>query len=165
MQISNDKVQRREFMEFYIDNRQENFEITDELNKIIENVILESLNVEGLSTDVEVSISFVDNAEIKSLNKTYRNIDESTDVLSFPMDDQVLVPISLLGDIIISIETAREQATEFGHSLNREISYLVAHSMFHLMGYDHMEDEEKTDMRFKEKQVMKNLGIFKSRED
>lgn len=165
MQISNDKVQRREFMEFYIDNRQENFEITDELNKIIENVILESLNVEGLSTDVEVSISFVDNAEIKSLNKTYRNIDESTDVLSFPMDDQVLVPISLLGDIIISIETAREQATEFGHSLNREISYLVAHSMFHLMGYDHMEDEEKRDMRFKEKQVMKNLGIFKSRED
>ncbi len=152
-------------MEFYIDNRQENFEITDELNKIIENVILESLNVEGLSTDVEVSISFVDNAEIKSLNKTYRNIDESTDVLSFPMDDQVLVPISLLGDIIISIETAREQATEFGHSLNREISYLVAHSMFHLMGYDHMEDEEKRDMRFKEKQVMKNLGIFKSRED
>lgn len=152
-------------MEFYIDNRQEKIKITDELNKIIENVILESLNVEGLSTEVEVSISFVDNAEIKELNKEYRGIDESTDVLSFPMDEDMIVPMLLLGDIIISMETAMDQANEFGHSLDREIGYLIAHSMFHLMGYDHMDEEEKREMRSKEKQVMKNLGIFKAGEE
>lgn len=152
-------------MEFYIDNRQEKIKITDELNKIIENVILESLNVEGLSTEVEVSISFVDNAEIKELNKEYRGIDESTDVLSFPMDEDMIVPMPLLGDIIISMETAMDQANEFGHSLDREIGYLIAHSMFHLMGYDHMDEEEKREMRSKEKQVMKNLGIFKAGEE
>lgn len=152
-------------MEFYIDNRQETVKITDELNKLIESVILQSLNVEGLSTDVEVSISFVDNAEIKELNREYRGIDEATDVLSFPMDEDMLVPIPLLGDIIISMETAIEQANEFGHSLDREIGYLVAHSMFHLMGYDHMNEVEKREMRSKEKQVMKNLGIFKVGEE
>lgn len=152
-------------MEFYIDNRQETFEIDDELNKLIESVIIKSLNVEGLSTEVEVSISFVDNVEIKELNKMYRNIDKATDVLSFPMDEDILVPMPLLGDIIISIETAREQANELGHSLNREICYLIAHSMFHLMGYDHMEEEEKKEMRLKEKQVMKDMGIFKAREE
>lgn len=152
-------------MEFYIDNRQGTFEITSELNKLIESVILESLNVEGLSTEVEVSISFVDNAEIKELNKMYREIDESTDVLSFPMDEDMLVPVPLLGDIIISMETAMDQANEFGHSLEREICYLIAHSMFHLMGYDHMTEEEKIEMRSKEKQVMKNIGIFKVGEE
>ena len=71
----------------------------------------------------------------------------------------------LLGDIIISVEKAKEQSLEFGHSLTREISYLVAHSMYHLMGYDHMEQDEKSEMRIKEKLVMKNLGIFRAREE
>ena len=148
-------------MEYYIDNRQNKIEITSELEKIIESVVVESLKVEGLSQDVEVSISFVENEEIKELNKEYRGIDEITDVLSFPMDSQIVVPMPLLGDIIISIEKAIEQSNEFGHSIDREISYLIAHSMFHLMGYDHLVEEEKNRMRLKEKQVMKNLGIFK----
>lgn len=152
-------------MEFYIDNRQDHIEITDNLKKTIESVIIESLKVEGYYTDVEVSISFVDNIEIKELNKEYRNIDEITDVLSFPMDDDLLVSIQLLGDIIISTEKAIEQASEFGHSINREISYLIAHSMFHLMGYDHIDKKEKNIMRLKEKQVMKNLGIFKTEKE
>ena len=148
-------------MEYYIDNRQNKIEITSELEKIIESVVVESLKVEGLSQDVEVSISFVENDEIKELNREYRGIDEITDVLSFPMDSHIVVPIPLLGDIIISMEKTIEQANEFGHSINREISYLIAHSMFHLMGYDHLEEDEKNKMRLKEKQVMKNLGIFK----
>lgn len=152
-------------MEFYIDNRQDHIEITDNLKKTIESVIIESLKVEGYYTDVEVSISFVDNIEIKELNKEYRNIDEITDVLSFPMDDDLLVSIQLLGDIIISTEKAIEQASEFGHSINRELSYLIAHSMFHLMGYDHIDKKEKNIMRLKEKQVMKNLGIFKTEKE
>ncbi len=152
-------------MEYYIDNRQTEVEITERLNKLIESVIIQSLNVEGKSTNVEVSISFVNNKEIQELNKDYRAIDEITDVLSFPIDDDILVPVPLLGDIIISMERAKEQASELGHSLDREIAYLVAHSMFHLMGYDHMVEEEKVNMRLKEKQVMKKLGIFKVEEE
>lgn len=152
-------------MEYYINNRAADFHIDKELDQLIKNVILECINIEGIDSNVEVSLSFVDNKEIKELNKTYRNIDESTDVLSFPMEEDILVPMPLLGDIIISVEKAKEQALEFGHSLTREISYLVAHSMFHLMGYDHMEQDEKSEMRIKEKLVMKNLGIFKAREE
>lgn len=152
-------------MEYYIDNRQTEVEITERLNKLIESVIIQSLNVEGKSTNVEVSISFVNNKEIQELNKDYRAIDEITDVLSFPIDDDILVPVPLLGDIIISMERAKEQASELGHSLDREIAYLVAHSMFHLMGYDHMVEEEKVNMRLKEKQVMKKLEIFKVEEE
>lgn len=152
-------------MEYYIDNRVPDFHIDKELEQLIKNVILECINIEGIDSDVEVSLSFVDNKEIKELNKTYRNIDESTDVLSFPMEQDILVPMPLLGDIIISVEKAKEQSLEFGHSLTREISYLVAHSMYHLMGYDHMEQDEKSEMRIKEKLVMKNLGIFRAREE
>lgn len=72
-----------------------------------------------------------------------------------------MVPVPLLGDIIISVEKALEQAEEFGHSLERELAYLTAHSMFHLMGYDHMEENEKREMRLKEKQVMKKVEIFR----
>lgn len=149
-------------MEIYIDNRQDKVEISDEINGIIEKVISEVLIYEEKSLDCEVSISFVDNEEIKELNRKYRGVDKETDVLSFPMEDEFFVgePI-LLGDIIISIEKAYEQAEDFGHSLFREISYLTAHSMFHLLGYDHMGDGERIIMREKEKDIMKSLKIFK----
>ncbi len=148
-------------MEYYIDNRQSKYMVTKELEDLLEKVILESLRVEGNKDDYEVSISFVENDEIRELNREYRNVDSITDVLSFPMEDEFDFGTPILGDIIISIEKADEQAKEFGHSLEREIAYLTCHSMFHLMGYDHMEDDEKSAMRLKEKQVMKNLKIFK----
>lgn len=150
-------------MEIYIDNRQDKIEIKDNINNIIENVIEEVLIYEDKSLDCEISISFVDNEEIKELNREYRGIDRETDVLSFPMEDDFSVggPI-LLGDIIISIEKAYDQAEEFGHSLFREIAYLTAHSMLHLLGYDHMEDGEKDIMRQKEKDIMKKMRIFKA---
>lgn len=149
-------------MEIYIDNRQNKIEINDDINDIIEKVVKEALTLEGLSLNYEVSISFVDNEEIKELNREYRGMDSYTDVLSFPMDEDFLVegPL-LLGDIIISAEKALEQGEEYGHSLYREIAYLTAHSMFHLMGYDHMDYESKLLMRGKEKEIMKILGIFK----
>lgn len=149
-------------MEIYIDNRQGKIEIKDEINDIIKKVINEVLIYEEKSLDCEISISFVDNEEIKELNREYRGVDQETDVLSFPMEDEFFVggPI-LLGDIIISIEKAYDQAEEFGHSLFREIAYLTAHSMFHLLGHDHMEDGEKNVMRQKEKDIMKRLRIFK----
>lgn len=148
-------------MQYYIDNRQSKYEITSETEELIQKVILESLKVEGLDDNYEVSISFVENSEIRDLNNQYRNVDSDTDVLSFPMEDEFDSGTPLLGDIIISVEKADEQSREFGHSLQREIAYLTCHSMFHLLGYDHMNDEEKNEMRNKEKQVMKNLKIFK----
>lgn len=148
-------------MEYYIDNRQSKYEVTHELESLLEKVINEVLKVEGLSQNYEVSISFVENEEIKELNRDYRGVDKETDVLSFPMEDEFGLSDSLLGDIIISIDKANEQSLEFGHTIEREIAYLTAHSMFHLLGYDHMNEDEKLIMREKEKLVMKNLKIFK----
>lgn len=150
-------------MEIYIDNRQEKIEVNKQMNDIIEDVIREVLLDELDSLDYEISISFVDNTEIKVLNKQYRNIDTDTDVLSFPMDQEFDIPgNSILGDIIISMEKAVEQAEEFSHSLEREVAYLTAHSVYHLLGYDHMNEEEKNEMREKEKHIMKKLRIFKN---
>lgn len=149
-------------MNIYVDNRQEKYDITDETNKLVEDAIKESLKIEGLKGNYEVSVSYVDNSEIRELNRTYRGIDRETDVLSFPLNEALDIPILSLGDIIISVEKAHEQAMDYGHSLDREIVYLTVHSMFHLMGYDHLEDVEKEIMRNKEKSVMKNLKMFKS---
>lgn len=149
-------------MELYIDNRQEKIQVSQEVNELIEKVAREVLIFEQETLDCEISVSLVDNEEIRELNRDYRNKDSETDVLSFPMDDEFLMegPI-LLGDIIISVEKALEQANDFGHSVEREIAYLTAHSMLHLLGYDHMQEEEKSIMRSKEKEIMKRLKIFK----
>lgn len=151
-------------MEVYIDNRQCEIEVTESMESLIERVIEESLRVEGKTLDYEVSVSLVNNEEIRELNREYRGVDSETDVLSFPIEEDLIIPLPLLGDIIISLEKAKEQGIEFGHGLEREIAYLTAHSMFHLMGYDHMEEDEKEIMRNKEKEVMKNLKIFKEKE-
>lgn len=149
-------------MDVFLDNRQKKIEVEEKILDTLILVIKESLKVEGLGEDYEVSISFVDNEEIKILNREYRGVDSETDVLSFPIDEDFIVPVPLLGDIIISVEKALEQSEEYGHSLERELSYLTCHSMLHLLGYDHMIDSEKKLMRDKEKIIMKNLGLFKS---
>ncbi|WP_075724990.1 rRNA maturation RNase YbeY [Tissierella creatinophila] len=148
-------------MEVFLDNRQSKVDIDEKILDTLIRVVKESLRVEDLEGDFEVSISFVENEEIKELNKEYRGIDKETDVLSFPLDEDLLVPVPLLGDIIISVEKALEQAQEYGHSLERELAYLTAHSMLHLCGHDHMENQEKIIMRDKEKEIMKSLGVFK----
>ena len=150
-------------MEIYIDNRQEQVEIDEDLYEVLEQVVRECLILEEKSLDYEISISFVDNEEIRKLNRQYRNVDSNTDVLSFPLEEDALVPVPLLGDIIISAEKALEQSKVYGHSFLREVAYLTAHSMFHLLGYDHMEEREKALMRSKEKEVMKRLRIFKDK--
>ena len=149
-------------MEIYIENRQNKIEINNEINDIIEETIKESLMFEKDNLNYEISVLIVDNEEIRKLNNEFRGIDKETDVLSFPMDDEFIIegPL-LLGDIIISAEKALEQSKDYNHSLYREIAYLTAHSMFHLMGYDHMDDEEKFIMREKEKEIMKRIGVFK----
>lgn len=148
-------------MELYIDNRQDKHKVTEEMEELIKEVILESLKVQGLGSNYEISLSFVTDEEIRELNKDYRGVDNSTDVLSFPMDDEFQLGIPLLGDIIISLDTAYRQAEEYQHSIKREIAYLVCHSIFHLFGYDHLEQDDKEEMRIREKEVMTNLKIFK----
>ena len=127
--------------------------------------IEEVLKVENFGENAEVSLSIVDKDTIHKLNKDYRNVDRETDVLSFPMDEEAFDnegnPIFLLGDIVICLDVARNQAAEFGHSLEREMMYLICHSTLHLLGYDHIEEDDKVKMRAKEKEVMKNLGVFR----
>lgn len=149
-------------MEIYIDNRQDKIVLDDSIYELIEKTIKEVLLLEEESFNCEISISFVDNQEIRVLNREYRGIDRETDVLSFPLGDTLFTDgPKLLGDIIISLEKALEQSQDFGHSLEREIAYLTAHSMLHLLGYDHEAEEEKLVMRRREKEIMKRLGIFK----
>ena len=118
--------------------------------------------MEQLSDNFEISISFVDNKEIREINREFRNIDSETDVLSFPMDFEFDLDCDKpLGDVIISLEKALEQSNEFGHSFEREVLYLTVHSMYHLLGYDHIEEKDREIMREKEKNTMKKLGVFK----
>lgn len=109
----------------------------------------------------QVSVSYVGAEEIRTLNAEYRKVDAVTDVLSFPMEDTDERGVALLGDVVLCVDRAAEQAQEFGHSLQREICYLSVHSVLHLMGYDHEEDDEKSEMRRLEKQIMAELRIFK----
>lgn len=112
---------------------------------------------------VELSLSFVSNDEIQELNREYRDKDAVTDVLSFPQyeskHDFPKNSLVCLGDVVISSDKARSQAEEFGHSFERELLYLFVHSVFHLLGYDHMEEDEKKEMRQREEAVMKVLGV------
>ncbi len=111
----------------------------------------------------EISVTMVDLEEIHQLNLEYRQVDSPTDVLSFPqfedMNDLPAEGEICLGDVVICAEKAKEQAQEFGHSFEREIIYLFVHSILHLLGYDHMEEEEKQAMRSREEAVMKTIGL------
>lgn len=135
-----------------------------DMDEKLESVVKTVLETEGLPLDYEVSITFVDKDEIHKLNKEFRNVDRPTDVLSFPMDEDFFIEgvDTMLGDIVICMDVAKDQAKDFGHSLDREIMYLTAHSMLHLLGYDHLEESEKFHMRAREKEVMKSLGVFKN---
>lgn len=148
-------------MEVYYDDRQDNITITEDMKDLIEKSIKAVLKVEELDDDVEVSVSFVGDEEIRELNRDYRGVDKSTDVLSFPMDDEFIIDNRILGDVIINTRRVMEQAEELGHSHERELSYLTVHSVLHLLGYDHMEDEDKIEMREREKLSMKELEIYR----
>lgn len=123
----------------------------------------------GLPKAAEVDVTIVDDEEIHALNREYRDMDKPTDVLSFALDEDseesdepelVGGPEEhLYGDIIISAETALRQAEEYGHGLEREMTYLAVHGMFHLLGYDHMTEEEKSVMRAKEEEALRAINL------
>ncbi|NME82968.1 rRNA maturation RNase YbeY [Clostridium sp. SM-530-WT-3G] len=166
----------------YVDNRQEKIEADEELVSLLKKVIEFTLKEEEVEVDCEVSLLFVDNDEIREINNETRGIDRATDVLSFPMLDyenkKVFKEIYknyefsqsdcdgeelVLGDVVLSLERALEQSKEFNHSFEREASYLVVHSILHLLGYDHMEEDDKVVMRKREEEILNKLNI--TRED
>lgn len=145
-------------------DQQDKVEVNDELLAKVRQVIEASIDFEGIKATCEISLVFVDNAQIHDMNKNYRGKDKATDVLSFPQYDDLSqmesYPEELaLGDIVISLERATEQAEDFGHSLEREVCFLTAHSMFHLFGYDHDTEENTKEMRKREEAVLAKLGI------
>ena len=134
--------------------------------KTIEKVLKECFKVENLEKyNYYVSIILTNNKNIKEINNKYRNIDKETDVLSFPMFEKNEILIKnddieeVLGDIMISIEKVQAQAEEYGHSFERELSYMVVHGFYHIIGYDHMVEEDKKVMREKEENILNRLEI------
>ena len=142
------------------ENRQDVLPISDEDLDIIKMSVEASLELCNIDKEYYVSVSFVDDNEIKNLNRDYRNVDKVTDVLSFPMDEEYEDKI-ILGDIVLNMARVLSQAKEFGHSNRRELSYLCVHSILHLLGYDHIEEEDRIIMRAKEKEIMDKLKIYR----
>lgn len=149
-------------MEIILDDRQDKISVSEELIDKIKDIILECLDYEGYDYSYEVSLSFVDNKEIQELNREFRGIDRATDVLSFPLltdEFDIELEEESLGDIVISLERALEQSLEYDHSFEREVCFLVCHSMLHLLGYDHDTDENTKEMREKEEYILNKLNI------
>lgn len=149
--------------EIYYDNRSEK-EITEDIIQNVEKAVQTAASFFEFENGYQVSVSFVDNDEIQSLNASFRGVDRATDVLSFPLMQTDPRGVDILGDIVLCLDAAQAQAQEFGHGLERELAYLSVHSFLHLMGYDHIEEEDKAEMRAMEKEIMKALGIFKNTE-
>lgn len=157
-------------MKNFVQINYNNIEENEEYNKIINTVVKECFEEEGLDNiKIYINIILTNPEEIKRINKEYRNIDKETDVLSFPMFQKEEIEglikkkenivTDILGDVVISIPRVYEQAEEYNHSFERELSYMVVHGFYHLMGYDHMEEEEKKIMRQKEENVLQKLNI------
>jgi probable rRNA maturation factor len=161
-----------------IENEQSLIEIDEKLIQAISDTIRYTLENQRVSYEGEVSVLLVDNETIRGINRDTRNIDKETDVLSFPMieyetgktykdlsrshkfgaeyfDGDALV----FGDVVLSVEKAMEQAEEYGHSIKREVCYLVVHSVLHLLGYDHMNEYDKIKMRAEEEKILNALEI------
>ena len=147
-----------------------------EYEEIIQDVIKTCYKQEKIeNSKLIITITLTTPENIKEINKTYRDIDRATDVLSFPIfeKDELDKKIEkkdfeiedMLGDIVISIEKVEEQAVEYGHSFERELSYMVVHGFYHLMGYDHIKKNKKKIMRKKEEQVLEKLGIQRENDD
>ncbi len=147
-------------------------DITEEqrYEEIVDKVFTKCFEEEQLQdTKLYITVTFTNPQNIQKINQEYRNIDKATDVLSFPMFERKEIEENIkgknlsyediLGDIVISIQKVEEQAEEYGHSFERELSYMLVHGFYHLMGYDHMEEEDKKEMRTKEEKILGMLDI------
>ncbi len=161
-------MKRKMSLRIYFENGQEKLPVTYNLKMLLREAIETTLDFEDFRNVCEVSVTFTDNEGIRELNKKFRQIDKPTDVLSFPLFDYegdceeppIDEMISNLGDIVISLEKAEEQAAQFGHSFKREVAFLTVHSMLHLLGYDHETSEaDEIEMRSKQTEIMRIMGL------
>ena len=151
----------------YFASAADEYKISYKLKMLIRAAAIATLAYEGYGQKCEISVTFTDNEGIRAVNREYRGLDKATDVLSFPLTDfeggeepPMDEPTVSLGDIIISLERADEQAREFGHSFEREVAFLCVHSMLHLLGYDHeLGDAEDADMRRRQREILETMGL------
>jgi probable rRNA maturation factor len=147
-----------------IKNNQKKVVTTPPLRRLVKAAIGATLDFEDFTADSEVSVTFTDNEKIHVLNREYRDVDRPTDVLSFPLYEgeelgQAFGPV-VLGDIVLSLEKAKAQAEEYGHSFEREVAFLTVHSTLHLLGYDHeTSEEDETDMFRRQNAIMDLMGL------
>jgi probable rRNA maturation factor len=154
-------------MILYIDFIDETNGVTEEQIKMIEQLLNYAAEIEDVPQGAEVSVSFVDNERIRVINRDYRGKDQPTDVISFALEEKGEGEIEiigadvppLLGDIIISIPKAKEQAEEYGHSFMRELGFLAVHGFLHLLGYDHQTEEDEKTMFSKQEEILKHFGL------
>ena len=161
-------------MSVFIDNRQKKITVDEAMEILVAQVVDKVLSFEECEEEYEVSISFVDNEEMRSLNMEYRGIDKETDVLSFPMVEFIEAGLEeedenaeyieeeiALGDIVISMERALEQSEEYGHSFNRELAFLLVHGMLHLLGYDHEEGAYEGEIFEKQESILREMNLIR----
>lgn len=150
-----------------IDLMDETNEVTEEAQRLVESILQFAARKENIEKDTELSVTFVDNDRIREINKEYRHKDSATDVISFALEemgeDEVEIVGAemprMLGDIIISIERTKEQAEEYGHSFERELGFLALHGFLHLLGFDHMNEEDEKVMFTKQKEILEEYGL------
>jgi probable rRNA maturation factor len=146
-----------------IDIQQDRVPISSQMTSLIQDICHAALKLEMIELPVEISILLVSNRRMRELNKRYRDIEATTDVLSFPMyDDPGEIPnepLISLGDIVISMPMAIMQADEYGHAIERELGYLAVHGVLHLLGYDHIEATDKKRMRRREEEILESMNL------
>ena len=161
-------MNRKMSLRIYFENEQDKLTLSYKQKMLVRRAIEATLDYEQYGNPCEISVTFTDNEGRHELNKKYRGVDKPTDVLSFPLFDYDGVSeeppvdeiLNNLGDIVISLERAKEQAEEFGHSYKRETAFLCVHSMLHLLGYDHEKSEEDDrDMRSRQTEIMRIMGL------
>lgn len=149
-------------MPVIVNNIQRQIPVPSRWEEIVSQAVVKALEIHQ-KAHAEVSVTFVDDQYIHQLNSTYRGVDRSTDVLSFALDEGEEMPelgnVHILGDIIISVETAQRQADDYGHTIEREIAFLAVHGALHLLGYDHQQQADTQKMRTKEEMVLNKLGL------
>ncbi|RHW33156.1 rRNA maturation RNase YbeY [Oceanobacillus profundus] len=151
----------------YIDFHDETNTVTSDYVDLLERLLQFAADKEGISKEAEMSVNFVDNKEIQALNRNYRGKDAPTDVISFAMQESVEGEIEIvgedmplaLGDIVISVDKAKEQATEYEHSYERELAFLTLHGFLHLLGYDHMNKSDEATMFKRQEEILGAFGI------
>ncbi len=159
-------------MRLIIDLIDETNELVEEQLKTIEDLLQYAADIEEVAQDAEISVTFVTNERIQEVNREYRDKDQPTDVISFALEEMGEGEIEIigieqppvLGDIIISIQRAKEQAEEYGHTFLRELGFLAVHGFLHLLGYDHMTEEDEKVMFTKQKEILNSYGLKRTSE-